>query len=95
MSPEDSSARPPGSVGADQSSRLHPSALRHVTQSIAARCWGGGRCRAAIAMTRALLPERTELISTIWVSEASVSSNDCKAELLGEGVSVPVENAGP
>ena len=46
-------------------------------------------------MTRALLPERTELISTIWAGEASVSSNDCKAELLGEGVSVPVENAGP
>ena len=32
MSPEDSSARPPGSAGADQSSRLHPSTLGHVTR---------------------------------------------------------------
>ena len=32
MSPGNSSARPPGSAGADQSSRLHPSALGHVTR---------------------------------------------------------------
>ena len=32
MSPEDASARPPGSAGADQSRRLHPSALGHVTR---------------------------------------------------------------
>src|SRR5271157_251543 len=53
-------------------------------QSIAALRWGAGKCLATMAMTRALSPESTTLIRTIWTSDARAIISGCNGELLCE-----------
>src|SRR5271157_2554952 len=53
-------------------------------QNIAALRWGAGKCLATMAMTRALSPESTTLIRTIWTSDARAIISRCNGELLCE-----------
>src|SRR5271166_1777316 len=53
-------------------------------QSIAALRWEAGKCLATMAMTRALSPESTTLIRTIWTSEARAIISGCNGQLLCE-----------
>src|SRR5271157_957732 len=77
--------RSPGTIKTYETASVRASRRAIATvppQSIAAFRWGAGKCLATMAITRALSPESTTLIRTIWTSDARAIISGCNGELL-------------